>query len=118
MALKNNEVITGTDTERSSAFDDNQIVTDSALDVYKAVAKPKSTNTMEFKGQVAVITGAASGIGLAISRKLLTEGARLALLDINEKDLKTEFKKFKTRSKLFPVDVTQQSIIDKTIKEV
>jgi 3-oxoacyl-[acyl-carrier protein] reductase len=71
-----------------------------------------------FKGQVAVITGAASGIGLAISQKLLKEGAMVAPFDINERDLKGEFKKFKTQAKLFPVDVTQQSSIDKAIKEV
>src|SRR6266542_5083027 len=74
--------------------------------------------TKEFKGQIAVVTGAASGIGLAISKKLLKEGAQVALLDINETDLKTEFKKFKTTAKLFPVDITQQSLVDKTIKEV
>jgi len=74
--------------------------------------------TKEFKGQIAVVTGAASGIGLAISKKLLKEGAQVALLDINETDLKTEFKKFKTTAKLFPVDITQQSLLDKTIKEV
>lgn len=36
-----------------------------------------------FAGKVAVVTGAASGIGLAIVRQLLAEGARVAGSDIN-----------------------------------
>src|SRR5258706_9407458 len=96
---KSNKVKTQTESNtRISVVDDNQM--------------------KEFKGQVAVITGAASGIGLAISQKLLKEGAIVAPFDINETDLKREFKKFKTKAKLFPIDVTQQSSIDKAIKEV
>lgn len=37
-----------------------------------------------FEGQVAVVTGAAQGIGAAIARRLGTEGAAVAVLDINE----------------------------------
>jgi 2-dehydro-3-deoxy-L-rhamnonate dehydrogenase (NAD+) len=36
-----------------------------------------------FENQVAVITGGAQGLGLAIARRLAGEGARLALLDAN-----------------------------------
>jgi len=35
-----------------------------------------------FSGKVAVVTGAASGIGLAISQRLATEGARVVLVDL------------------------------------
>ena len=39
--------------------------------------------TTDFNGQVAVVTGAASGLGLAIARRLRDQGAQVALLDLN-----------------------------------
>lgn len=36
---------------------------------------------MSLQGRTALVTGAARGIGLAISERLLREGARVALLD-------------------------------------
>ena len=35
-----------------------------------------------FSGKVAVVTGAASGIGLAISQRLADEGASVVLVDL------------------------------------
>lgn len=39
-----------------------------------------------FEGQVAVITGSATGIGAATARRFAAEGARVACLDVNEAD--------------------------------
>ncbi len=36
-----------------------------------------------FTDKVAVVTGAGSGIGAAIARRLASEGAKVALLDVN-----------------------------------
>jgi NAD(P)-dependent dehydrogenase (short-subunit alcohol dehydrogenase family) len=41
----------------------------------------------EFKDKVAVITGAASGIGRGIAERCLQEGMKVVLADINEEDL-------------------------------
>ena len=38
---------------------------------------------MSAPGKVAVVTGAARGIGLAVARKFLVDGYRVALLDID-----------------------------------
>jgi 3-oxoacyl-[acyl-carrier protein] reductase len=38
-------------------------------------------NQLDIRGRVAVVTGGASGIGLAIARRLLASGARLSLWD-------------------------------------
>ena len=40
-------------------------------------------NARRYEGRVAVVTGGASGIGLAIARRLVAEGARVALGDVN-----------------------------------
>lgn len=40
--------------------------------------------TTDFNGQVAVVTGAASGLGLAIATRLHDQGAQVALLDLNQ----------------------------------
>jgi NAD(P)-dependent dehydrogenase (short-subunit alcohol dehydrogenase family) len=46
-----------------------------------------SRNERELEGRVALITGAASGIGLAITRRLIQEGALVAMLDFNVEKL-------------------------------
>jgi 3-oxoacyl-[acyl-carrier protein] reductase len=71
-----------------------------------------------FKGQVAIVTGAASGIGLAISHRLIEEGVQVAGLDINQASLEREFKKYKTGASLFPVDITRQSLVDQAIQDI
>jgi len=44
-------------------------------------------NQLDVKGRVAVVTGGASGIGLAIARRLLASGARLSLWDASAEAL-------------------------------
>lgn len=62
-----------------------------------------------FEGQVAVITGAASGLGLAIARKLSEDGATLALLDLQTSSLEMVMHSFKNEPPVFKTDVTQES---------
>lgn len=42
---------------------------------------------IDYRGQVALVTGGASGIGLAIARALQARGARVILADVNEAGL-------------------------------
>jgi len=45
------------------------------------------------KGKVAIITGGASGIGLAMSQSFAKEGAKVVMADVNEAKLKEEAQK-------------------------
>lgn len=82
------------------------------------LSSPSWITKNRFAGQVAVITGAASGIGLAVAQKLIDQGAQTALLDINELALKQEFKKNAKKSFLLPIDVTQQQLVNHAIEKV
>jgi NAD(P)-dependent dehydrogenase (short-subunit alcohol dehydrogenase family) len=42
----------------------------------------------QLRGRVAVVTGAASGIGLALTEALVREGTHVAMADLNEKELR------------------------------
>ena len=44
---------------------------------------------MRVNGKVAVVTGAASGLGFAATKKLLEEGSKVILTDINKEVLET-----------------------------
>jgi 3-oxoacyl-[acyl-carrier protein] reductase len=68
------------------------------------------------KDQVAVITGAASGLGLAISKKLASEGVKLALLDIADK-IPTEFEN-NSNVNYYKSDVTNEDEIKNSIQAI
>ena len=53
---------------------------------------------MRVEGKVALVTGAASGLGFAAAKKLLDEGARVALTDINKEVLQTMDERLSTYS--------------------
>ena len=44
------------------------------------------SDLISLKGKIAIVTGAASGIGFATANRLAEAGAELRLLDINHKN--------------------------------
>lgn len=74
-----------------------------------------------FKGQVALITGGASGLGKAIAQRLGEEGASLALFDRNEALLqktKEEFLNLNLPTQAYTVDVSDEEQVIKGIEQV
>jgi 2-dehydro-3-deoxy-L-rhamnonate dehydrogenase (NAD+) len=61
-----------------------------------------------FAGQGAVITGGASGLGLAIARRLRAEGARVALFDLDAARLASLSAEFGPANRTRRVDVTSE----------
>ena len=70
--------------------------------------------------KVAVVTGAARGIGLAISKKFLEEGYRIAILDIDQKTLSQTMKQdFDTNNVLgLECDVSELDQVDQSVNRV
>jgi 3-oxoacyl-[acyl-carrier protein] reductase len=71
-----------------------------------------------FDEQVAIVTGAASGLGLSIAKKLHSEGARVALLDLNEAALQTAASEVGPNAVAFPVDLTKQDQVDNAVRQI
>jgi len=74
--------------------------------------------TTTFAGQVAIVTGAASGLGLAIAKKLAAEGAQVALLDLNESALKNIASEIGTNAIPLAVDLTNETQVGNVINQI
>src|SRR5450631_537556 len=72
----------------------------------------------DFNGQVAIVTGAASGIGLAIAKMLLSRGARVALFDLNRQGLQEEFGRYGDSALPIFIDVTDQALVEKIVGDI
>src|SRR5262245_26395054 len=68
--------------------------------------------------QVAIVTGAASGLGLAIANRLHAEGARVVMLDINEAAVHSAAKAAGDNASAFMVDVTNESQVSSVIERI
>jgi len=76
---------------------------------------------MLLKNKVAVITGAASGIGKAIATLFVQQGARVVIADLNEKEAQATAKAFIDdghEAMAVAMDVTSESQVDSAIEKV
>ncbi len=76
---------------------------------------------MKLQDRVAIITGAARGIGKAIALTFVREGAKVALVDIDGKQLealRNEIEKRKGESIVIPCDITKSSEVQAMVNEV
>ncbi|MHA1127057.1 MAG: SDR family NAD(P)-dependent oxidoreductase [Candidatus Heimdallarchaeota archaeon] len=81
----------------------------------------KILETISLEGKIAVITGAASGIGLATSEVLAEAGATIAILDINDEAGKMAEKKIIDaggKAKYYRCNVTIDAECKKTVEEI
>lgn len=65
--------------------------------------------THRFKDQVAAVTGAASGIGLAVAERLVAEGATVFLLDREQGPLAAAAKRLGSAARAVPAEVTNEN---------
>ncbi|XXY49781.1 2,3-dihydro-2,3-dihydroxybenzoate dehydrogenase [Sorangium sp. So ce269] len=73
---------------------------------------------MEFKDRVALVTGAAQGIGEAVARALAARGAAVAALDANGERLGAVVDDLRAsghRAAAFPVDVADAGAVDRAV---
>lgn len=70
---------------------------------------------MKLNNQVAIVTGGASGIGLALARRLSTEGAFVAILDRDDSKAAGLAGEFNGRMSFHRVDVTDEARVRECI---
>jgi NAD(P)-dependent dehydrogenase (short-subunit alcohol dehydrogenase family) len=71
---------------------------------------------MRLEGKRAIVTGAASGIGLATARRFVEEGARVAAADVNADGLATAFPEGDS-VRTFVVDVSDRAAVERFVDE-
>ncbi|MCT4595447.1 MAG: SDR family oxidoreductase [Anaeromicrobium sp.] len=80
----------------------------------------KKMDKLSLEGKVAVISGATSGIGLGTVKLLSEHGAKIAMIDVNEKG-KEEAEKINSGggcAEFFKCDVTSQENVKNTVNKI
>ena len=73
-----------------------------------------------FEGQVAIVTGAATGIGYGIAKRLASEGASLVMVDLNGsmgEQSSSEIAARGTETRLVVGDVSESSTADEAVRQ-
>ncbi|GAA0714851.1 SDR family NAD(P)-dependent oxidoreductase [Dokdonella soli] len=72
---------------------------------------------MELDQVKAVVTGGASGLGLAVAKHLLAHGAQVALLDVNDEKGNAAAQELGASASYFRTDVTSEDGVTATLKD-
>jgi NAD(P)-dependent dehydrogenase (short-subunit alcohol dehydrogenase family) len=76
---------------------------------------------VDIKDKIVMITGGASGLGLATAKHLAVRGAKIVLLDLNEENLESAPKEIDGETLTFKTNVTEeesvQNAIDQTLEK-
>ncbi len=76
---------------------------------------------MKFSGKVAMVTGAANGIGLATARKFAQEGAVVAICDLNQEQVDSAVATLRAEGAQvhgFQMNVTQRPQVDSVVAAI
>jgi 2-dehydro-3-deoxy-L-rhamnonate dehydrogenase (NAD+) len=80
------------------------------------------SGTQRFEGHTAIVTGGASGIGLAVSARLAAEGARVAIWDVNDDAIRVATEQIGPAAIGIYVDITDPGAVEtacaKTVAEI
>jgi len=72
---------------------------------------------MNITNKVAVVSGGASGLGLATSQRLLAEGASVIVLDLNNDAGQTLMAQYPLQVRFYRVDVTDADAVEQAISD-
>lgn len=73
--------------------------------------------TMRLSNQVAIVTGASQGIGLACAQRLVREGARVMLADVRDAEGRAAAEALGDTARFFCADVSQKADVDALVAE-
>lgn len=75
---------------------------------------------MLFEGKVAIVTGAASGIGFGTSKRFLQEGAKVAICDVRQESVDAAVEQLGEYGTVcgFANDITNRAGCDEFVKKV
>jgi len=74
------------------------------------------TPAARLDGRTALVTGAGRGIGLAISERLLADGARVVMLDRDAPAVEGAAKRLGPEARAIVADVTRTADVDRAVR--
>ena len=75
-------------------------------------------NKYDLSAKVALVTGGAQGIGLAVANRMYQSGAHVIICDIDEKVAEEAVTNMPNKSSFHKIDITKPEIIEASIKKI